>query len=364
MPARGCPGGSSFHEAAALTRGAGAGAIVALDERGTACQCEAMARMVEIDEAARLLRAGEVVALPTETVYGLAADAENPDAVARIFAAKGRPRSHPLIVHLPSVAALDEGWAAELPPVARRLAGVLWPGPLTLIVRRGPRALDAVTGGLATVGLRVPAHPTMRAVLTRFGGAVAAPSANRFGAVSPTSAAHVMADLGARIAAIVDGGPCELGIESTIVDASSGTARILRPGAVTREALEAIAGAPMPTAGEDAPRAPGALPSHYAPRARVHTADASDAAARAVELADAGASVVLLAPSSVAADHERVSHIDVPEDPQDRARSLYASLRAVDAGGFDHAVVVLPEETGLGVAIADRLRKAAGPRSD
>ena len=173
-----------------------------------------------------------------------------------------------------------------------------------------------------------------------------------------------MADLGGRIAAVVDGGHCEVGIESTIVDTSTGVARILRPGAVTREELEAIVGGPVPMAGEDAPRAPGALASHYAPRARVHTVDASEAAARAVALAEAGGSVALLAPSSVTVDHERVSRIEVPADPAERARSLYASLRAVDAGGFDHAVVVLPEETGLGVAIADRLRKAAGPRSD
>jgi L-threonylcarbamoyladenylate synthase len=321
-----------------------------------------MARVVDIDEAVRLLGEGAVVALPTETVYGLAADAESPAAVARIFAAKGRPSSHPLIVHLASVQALEDGWVATVPPVAQRLADVLWPGPLTLIFERGARVPDAVTGGLHTVGIRVPRHPMMRAVLERFGGGLAAPSANRFGAVSPTNATHVLADLGHRIEAIVDGGDCEVGIESTIVDVSSGVARILRPGAVTREQLEAIVGGPVPTAGEEGPRAPGALASHYAPRARIHAVSAEGAAERAAELARSHGRVAVLAPPSLAIDGDAITRIEVSADPEERARGLYASLRAVDAGGFDHAVVVLPDESGLGVAIADRLRKAAGPR--
>jgi len=322
-----------------------------------------MARVVDIDEAVRLLRKGAVVALPTETVYGLAADAESPAAVARIFEAKGRPSSHPLIVHLPSAETLEEGWADTVPPVGQRLADMLWPGPLTLVLERGARVPDAVTGGLDTVGLRVPRHPTMRAVLEKLDGGLAAPSANRFGAVSPTSAAHVIADIGHRIEAIVDGGDCEVGIESTIVDVSAGAAQILRPGAVTREALETIVGGPVPVAGEDAPPAPGDLVSHYAPRARIHAVSVGEAAARATDLARAHRRVALLAPPSLAdAGGEGVVYIEVPDEPVERARGLYASLRAVDAGGFAHAVVVLPDETGLGVAIADRLRKAAGPR--
>lgn len=323
-----------------------------------------MARVVDIDEAVRLLRGGAVVALPTETVYGLAADAESPEAVARIFEAKGRPSSHPLIVHLPSVDALDDGWVASIPPVAQRLADLLWPGPLTLIFERGPRVPDAVTGGLETVGIRVPSHPAMRSVLERFGGGLAAPSANRFGAVSPTTAAHVLADLGHRIEAIVDGGDCEVGIESTIVDVSTGVARILRPGAVTREELEAIVGGPVPLAGEDAPRAPGALASHYAPRARIHAVSADEAPQQARELVESHGRVAVLAPPSMILEGDGITRIEVPDDPRERARGLYASLRAVDAGAFDHAVVVLPDESGLGAAIADRLRKAAGPRGE
>ncbi|UJR79985.1 L-threonylcarbamoyladenylate synthase [Sandaracinus amylolyticus] len=323
-----------------------------------------MALPVDVDTAATLLREGKLVAIPTETVYGLGADAEQPDAVARIFAAKGRPTSHPLIVHLRSADALDEGWAANVPPAARRLADVLWPGPLTLILQRGPRALDAVTGGLSTVGLRVPAHPLARALLDRVAG-IAAPSANRFGSVSPTTAEHVQRDLGDRIDAVLDGGPCEVGIESTIVDVSTGVPRILRPGGISREALEEILGAPVPMAGEDAPRAPGMLASHYAPRAKVIAVAPSDASRRAHELArEASTLIALLAPPTLALDlPDSVERIDVPADPRDRARTLYQSLRAIDERGFERAIVVLPDdERGLGLAIADRLRKAGAPK--
>ncbi|AKF07425.1 L-threonylcarbamoyladenylate synthase [Sandaracinus amylolyticus] len=321
-----------------------------------------MAPTVDVDTAATLLRAGKLVAIPTETVYGLGADAEQPDAVARIFAAKGRPSSHPLIVHLRAADALDEGWAANVPPAARRLADVLWPGPLTLILQRGPRALDAVTGGLSTVGLRVPAHPLARALLERVGG-IAAPSANRFGSVSPTTAAHVQRDLGDRIDAVLDGGPCEVGIESTIVDVSTGVPRILRPGGISREVLEEILGAPVPMAGDDAPRAPGMLASHYAPRAKVVAVAPRDASQRAHELAREGR-IALLAPPTLALDlPDALERIDVPADPRERARTLYESLRAIDERGFERAIVVLPDdERGLGLAIADRLRKAGAPK--
>lgn len=322
-----------------------------------------MARDVDVETAAELLREGALVAIPTETVYGLGADAEQPAAVARIFEAKGRPSSHPLIVHLRSADALDEGWAAEVPPAARRLADVLWPGPLTLVLRRGPRALDAVTGGLPTVGLRVPAHPLTRALLESLGGGLAAPSANRFGSVSPTSADHVRRDLGDRIDAVLDGGECEVGIESTIVDVSTGVPRVLRPGAITREMLEELLGAPVPVAGEDAPRAPGMLASHYAPRARVHAVEAPELDARARALAAQHGRVALLAPRELALEAPGLELIEVPSEPAARARTLYASLRAVDERGFEHAVVVLPEARGLGVAIADRLKKAGAERA-
>jgi L-threonylcarbamoyladenylate synthase len=298
------------------------------------------------DRAADVLREGGLVAFPTETVYGLGADARNERAVRRVFEVKGRPSGHPLIVHLPDAGAL-QNWAAALPAEARALANRYWPGPLTLIVRRGPRVSPAVTGGQETVGLRVPAHPLALAMLGKFGGGVAAPSANRFGKVSPTTADHVAADLGSDADFIVDGGPCAVGVESTIVDLSSGVPAVLRPGAVTREALEEALGQPVPTAGESAVRAPGRLETHYAPRAKVVLAAPGEVERKSGELRARGLKVAVL---------------DLPKSAEDAARQLYALLRDADAGGVDAIVVAAPPEAGLGLAILDRLRKAAGPR--
>jgi L-threonylcarbamoyladenylate synthase len=222
--------------------------------------------MTEVSRAADLLRAGELVAFPTETVYGLGADASNPRAVARIFAAKGRPADHPLIVHLPDAAHLPR-WAVDIPDAAHKLAAALWPGPLTLILRRHPSVSDAITGGQNTVGLRVPNHPLALQLLREFDGGVAAPSANRFGHVSPTTAAHVREELGTSVALILDGGPCAVGIESTILDLSGTHARILRPGMLDADAIAGILGAPPIVGGSpDAPRVSGSLEAHYAPR--------------------------------------------------------------------------------------------------
>jgi tRNA threonylcarbamoyl adenosine modification protein (Sua5/YciO/YrdC/YwlC family) len=199
--------------------------------------------MNEVVRAAALLRAGELVAFPTETVYGLGADASNPGAIARIFAAKGRPADHPLIVHLPDAGQLER-WAVDIPEAAHGLAAAFWPGPLTLILRRHPSVSDAITGGQDTVGLRVPNHPLALQLLREFGGGVAAPSANRFGRISPTTAAHVRDELGAAVSMILDGGPCAVGIESTILDLSAGRARILRPGMLDAAAIAAVLGYP------------------------------------------------------------------------------------------------------------------------
>ena len=212
----------------------------------------------EIARAVEILRRGGLVAFPTETVYGLGADATNPSAVAQIFAAKGRPAHHPLIVHLATADDLDE-WADGIPTLARTLADACWPGPLTMILRRSRRVPDAVTGGLDTVGIRVPAHPMALALLRAFEGGVAAPSANRFGSVSPTTAAHVHAGLGDRVDLILDGGPSEVGVESTIVDLSGDAPALLRPGGLPRERLEALAGMPIPIRHGGEVRAPGML---------------------------------------------------------------------------------------------------------
>jgi L-threonylcarbamoyladenylate synthase len=316
-------------------------------------------RGTDAGRAAALLAAGGLVAFPTETVYGLGADAAQGDAVARIFEVKGRPRAHPLIVHLAPGAPL-EGWAAEVPELARRLAAAAWPGPLTLILRKGPRVAAAVTSGADTVGLRVPAHPLAQALLRAFGGGVAAPSANRFGAVSPTTADHVVADLGGDVAYVLDGGPCPVGVESTIVDLSRGRPVLLRPGGLPRAVIEAIAG-PLEDADARAPAAPGTLESHYAPRARVIAVELDDVPAAVA--AERGA-VAVLAPASAFARWPGLSARarGLPDDDAGMARELYAALRDLDASGVDVVIAALPPAAGLGEAVGDRLRRAAGPR--
>ena len=290
---------------------------------------------------ARVLRKGGLAAFPTETVYGLGADASNPAAARRVFAVKGRPATHPLIVHLADAAALPE-WAAEVPGTARLLADRFWPGPLTLILRKSPRVPDEVTGGQDTVGLRVPSHPLALELIRTFGGGVAAPSANRFGRVSPTTAAHVREDLGADADFVLDGGPCAVGVESTIVDCSSAAPLILRPGGVPREAIEALLGRPVPVAAQSDVRAPGQLESHYAPRAEVIVVRPDELQERAAQLERRGLKVAVL------------------ETPD--AANLYSRLREADREGAGAILVTLPPEEGLGLAIVDRLRKAAGPR--
>jgi L-threonylcarbamoyladenylate synthase len=313
----------------------------------------------DIAHAAAVLRRGGLVAFPTETVYGLGADATSPAAVARVFAVKGRPRAHPLIVHLPAATDLD-AWADAPTADARALAAAFWPGPLTLITRRAAHVLDDVTGGARTVGLRVPAHPVARALLAAFGGGVAAPSANRFGAVSPTTAAHVRADLGDDVDCILDGGECDVGVESTIIDVSGDRPALLRPGGISREQVEQVLGRTL-AAGSAAP-APGTLPSHYAPHARV-VAVAPDEVLAAV--AAATAPVAVLAPAALLARlalPPGVTAAAVPDDPAAMAHALYATLRRLDGAGAATIVAALPAEIGLGAAIADRLRRAAGPR--
>ncbi|MGU3387937.1 L-threonylcarbamoyladenylate synthase [Methylobacterium sp. D53M] len=309
-------------------------------------------------EAAALLRAGRLVAFPTETVYGLGADATDPGAVTGIFAAKARPRFNPLISHLPdAAAALAEG---DFDAPARRLAEAFWPGPLTLVVpaHAGTRVCDLARAGLPSLALRVPAHPLARALLAEAGRPVAAPSANRSGRVSPTRAAHVLDDLAGRIAAVLDGGDTPVGVESTVVACLGGTPRLLRPGGVTRAALRAVLGidpAAPAAADADRPAGPGMLASHYAPRARVRL----DAVR--VEPGEA----VLLFGSRLPAGHEtaRASlNLSPAGDPAEAAARLFGALRDLDASGAETiAVVPIPAE-GLGEAIRDRLARAAAPR--
>jgi L-threonylcarbamoyladenylate synthase len=315
----------------------------------------------DIARAVEVLRSGGLVALPTETVYGLGADAQNELAVRRIFAVKGRPSTHPLIVH---VASLEDAraWAADVPPLGEALAKAFWPGPLTLVLRRSALASDTVTGGQDTVGIRVPNHPLALALLRALpGGGIAAPSANRFGRVSPTTAQHVRDELGDDVDYVLDGGASQVGVESTIVDVTGEAPRLLRPGGIGREAIEQVLGRPLADATRATDvRAPGMLESHYAPRAGLWLVDAAQLAAEAQARLDAGHRVVVLAPASVAAPANAV-RLDVPPDAEGFARVLYARLREADTLG-DLILAVPPPDAGLGLAVRDRLSRAAAPR--
>ncbi|WP_189233608.1 L-threonylcarbamoyladenylate synthase [Streptomyces flaveolus] len=321
-----------------------------------------MARTSDIEKAAGVLRAGGLVALPTETVYGLGANAEDPAAVSRIFQVKGRPPSHPLIVHISGAEHLGD-WVQEVPATARLLAERFWPGPLTLVLGRGRRVPLEATGGLETVAVRVPDHPVALALLSAFGGGVTAPSANRFGSVSPTTADDVRAELGDAVDFVLDGGPCKVGVESTIVDATGEVPTILRPGGVTREDLEAVLGCPLAVPATSHVRVPGQHPSHYAPSARVVLTEPEKVVDEARRAQEQGHHVGVLLPPSLA-DTPVKAHavVDVPASLADYARDLYGFLRGLDQRGCDLIVASLPVEEGLGLAIANRLRRAAGPR--
>ena len=306
----------------------------------------------DIDAAAALIRSGGLVAIPTETVYGLAAAADDEAAVHRVFEVKGRPVGHPLIVHVASIEHIA-GWTGPLSTAAQVLGAACWPGPLTLLVPRGPRVTDAVTGGRATVGIRVPAHPLTTALLLELDGGLAAPSANRFGRVSPTTARHVLDDLGAFLEpgrdAVLDGGACPVGVESTIVDCTTDPPQVLRAGGIPTEQISRLLDLELaPASGPS--RAAGMLASHYAPACRVELVDQPEAGRRRVdELRSSGTTVDLL---------------DRTDDLVVSARELYADLRDADRRGLEVLVAVLPPARGLGHAIRDRLTKAAADPED
>ena len=317
----------------------------------------------DVAEAAAALRNGGLVAFPTETVYGLGADASNDAAVERIYTAKGRPVVHPVILHVSDVAALDT-WADHVPDYARDLAASHWPGPLTLVLERRAGLGERAAGGSSTIGLRSPSHPVARALLAAFGGAIAAPSANRFGRVSATTAAHVVAELAEVLDPstdrILDGGPCDVGVESTIVDCTGPVPVILRLGGVAQAAIEAVVGAAVDlrTAGTTA--APGTLPGHYAPMARVVLVGRRDVGARAAGLLATGRRVGLLASAPAPADLPvGLTVLDSPADVDDFARVLYTRLRDADRAGLEVLLVVAPPTDGIGAAVIDRLVRAA-----
>lgn len=306
----------------------------------------------EIMRAEVILRAGGLVAIPTETVYGLGANAADDAAVARIFEAKGRPADHPLIVHLADAHQMRQ-WAHAIPDAAWQLAEKFWPGPLTLILARKPGVAEAASGGLPTIGLRVPGHPVALALLQAFGGGLAAPSANRFGRISPTCAEHVQAELGGRIDAILDGGVCEVGLESTILDLSADRPRVLRPGRITTEAIEAVIGPLSQISPARHVPAPGLLEAHYAPATPLLMVTTAALEGEVAQRADQKV-VVLSQQAPVAPCH----WIPMPPTALAYGHDLYARLRAADEGNAD---VILIEQPPMGadwVAVHDRLKRA------
>ena len=314
-----------------------------------------------IEEATALLNAGLLVAFPTETVYGLGADAQNPAAVARIFAAKGRPASHPLIVHVSGLAAAGE-WIAELPDAAKRLAESFWPGPLTLVLPKADGVSGAITGDQPTVALRAPAHPVARALLAAFGGGIAAPSANRYGRISPTRAADVHEELGDRVALVLDGGDCEVGFESTIVACTGGRVTLLRPGAVSRSQLRDIVG-DVSDADAASPRAPGRDRSHYAPGTPVALVSSARLRSEVERALAAGERTAVLARSAAPVASDRLLWRRLGERPRDYGRALYAALRELDREGAARILVEEVPGDEPWAAIADRLRRASAPQA-
>src|ERR1700692_920868 len=281
------------------------------------------ATQVEIESAVQALRDGELVAFPTETVYGLGANAQNPAAVNRIFEAKGRPPNHPLIVHLDSPRFLHR-WVREVPEAATRLAESFWPGPLTMVMPRAANVHDGITGGQDTIAIRVPAHPMAQQLLTAFGGGIAAPSATRYGRLSPTRAEHVREELGEAARVILDGGECQLGLESTIVAFEGDTVRLLRPGGITAAQLRQVVGELLSGADSASPRVPGSPPTHYAPTTPMTIVPAGEVDAQAAAASAGARRVAVLAERLPLRAHKYVTWINAGRKPERYRRDMYA----------------------------------------
>lgn len=313
----------------------------------------------DLSTAAEIVLGGGLVAFPTETVYGLGADASNDAALRRVFEAKGRPADHPLIVHIGTAEEISR-WARDVPEETWALVDRFWPGPLTLILKRAENVSDILTGGQDTVGLRMPAHPVALALLRSVGRGIAAPSANRFGRISPTTAEHVRSELGDRVNLILDGGACEVGLESTILDLSGEHPCVLRPGAITQAMLEETLPVSLTRPASDAPRVPGSLASHYAPVTPLMAVSSAALEGAVIGLLQSGRDPVVLSigPGSRTAGARVVV---MPALPADYARELYARLREADAWGCSDIVVeMVPDEPGW-AAVVDRLGRASCP---
>ena len=316
------------------------------------------ATQVEIETAVQVLRDGELVAFPTETVYGLGANAQNPAAVRRIFEAKGRPANHPVIVHLDSPKYLHR-WVRTVPDGAMRLAETFWPGALTLVLPRAAHVHDVVTGGQETIAIRVPAHPMAQQLLTAFGGGIAAPSANRYGRLSPTRAEHMREELGDAVRLVLDGGECQLGLESTIVAFEGASARLLRPGSVTAAQIRAVVGELAIGATRESPRVPGGTPSHYAPVTPMTIVPAGEIDAQADAASGGGRRIAVLAQRLPLRSHKYVTWINAGRRPESYGHDLYNNLRTLDRAGCQRILVQEVPEGERWDAIRDRLLHAA-----
>lgn len=314
-----------------------------------------------IADAASALRDGRLVAFPTETVYGLGADARNVDALGKLFAAKGRPSDHPVIVHLADKAAAV-GWARTVPAYAKALAEAFWPGPLTLILQRAESVPSLVTGGQDSVGLRVPGHAVAHALLVAFaelgGDGIAAPSANRFGRISATTAQHVASEFGDEIAVILDGGPCQHGIESTILDCTGSEPVLLRPGAIGIDQLAKVLGRAPRLASAASPRAAGTLATHYAPRTQARLLPRADLLGALGKLGRPGSHIAVLAHSVNQPPSFEGTWFDAPSESAAYAQQLYSNLRALDAREADEIWIEAPPDGPDWIAVNDRLRRA------
>jgi L-threonylcarbamoyladenylate synthase len=314
---------------------------------------------IELATAVQALRDGELVAFPTETVYGLGAHAGYPAALRRIFELKGRPTTHPLIVHIDSPRYLSR-WAREVPEAAQKLADRFWPGPLTLVLPRADNVHRLVTGGQETVAVRVPAHPMAQQLLTAFGGGIAAPSANRYGRVSPTRAEHVREEFGAAVRVVLDGGDCKLGLESTIVACLDGKVQLLRPGAVTLSQLERVVGEVVTEPSAQTPRVPGSTGAHYAPATPLSVVPGVELEALVASLTQGGLRVAVLALHPPMRAYRLTTWINAGQRPENYAHDLYAHLRTLDKAGCARILVQQVPADERWDAAYDRLQRAAG----
>ncbi|MDF2690262.1 MAG: threonylcarbamoyl-AMP synthase [Gammaproteobacteria bacterium] len=313
-----------------------------------------------IKQAVNILKQGGLVAMPTETVYGLAADASNPEAVKKIYAAKGRPASHPVIVHLAGIEQIDS-WAIDISAAVKKMLSQFWPGPLTIIAKKAPHVSEVLTGGQDSIGLRVPNHPVAQALLKAFGGGLAAPSANRFGRISPTDAEHVKEELADKVDLILEGGRSTVGIESTILDISRKPYKILRPGAISKDQISQALGEEIEEVGEQnhKVRAPGMLASHYAPKTCLQLIESNKLSDKLMECSKGLNSIAVLAYHQPSLSFPNVRWLIVENNPQSYAHGLYANLRLLDSEGHSVIIVEAVPEAKEWSAVADRLKRAS-----